>query len=176
MSPPLVRLPELRASGPDDHLAIYLRDHLAASAGGLALTRRSLANNRGTDHEPALRQLHAETLLDREALERVADHLGVPASRIKHGAAWVVEKAGRAKANGHAWRYSTLARLWEFEQLGSAVRAKTDLWILLAEDLAHHVPPDVDADEVRARCRSHVDLVEEHRRQAALAAFPTDRS
>jgi len=56
---------ELRADGPDGpdgHLAIYLRDHLAGSAGGLALMARSLRNNRGSVYAPPLRRLRAETL------------------------------------------------------------------------------------------------------------------
>lgn len=172
MGPSLPRLPELDARGPDDDVAIYLRDHLAGSAGGLALMRRSRRNNRGNDYEPVLARLEAETLLDREALEQVADHNGVSSSRVKEAAAWTAEKVGRLKFNGQVRGYSPLSRLWELEQLGAAVGTKTDLWTLLVDDrLADRVPPDVDAGAVLARCRRHVELVEQHRVRAAIEAF-----
>lgn len=172
-----MRLPELRASGPDDHFAIYVRDHLAGSAGGLALIRRAIGHDRGTEHEPPLRRLLIETLRDREALERVAAHNGVRRSMAKHAAASLAEKLGRAKLNGRLVGLSPLGRFWELEQLGAAVRTKADLWTLLVElDLHERVPPDVDAAAVLARCRAHVDLVEERRRAAAVPAFAPDRA
>ncbi len=168
---------ELRADGPDGHLAIYLRDHLAGSVGGLALMARSLRNNRGSVYAPPLRRLRAETLLDRAALERVAASLGVEPSRLKQGGAWLVEKSGRAKRNGQLVGYSSLARLWELEQLGAAVSTKTDLWTVLADErMSDRVPADVDATAVLARCRSHVELVEDHRRRAAVEAFVPARA
>lgn len=165
-------LPEFHATGPDDRFAIYVRDHLAGSAGGLALLRRSLGNNLGTDYEGPIRHVLDGTRQDREDLERVAAHNGVTPSRVKHLAAALAEKVGRAKFNGEVRGYSPLARLWELEQLGAAVAAKTDLWTLMVDErLAARVPVDVDAETVLDRCRSQVDLLEEFRRRAGREAL-----
>lgn len=165
-------LPKFHATGAEDRFAIYVRDHLAASAGGLALLRRSLGNNLGTDYEPPIRHVLEETRQDRDDLERVAAHNGVTPSRVKHLAATLAEKAGRAKLNGEVRGYSPLARLWELELLGVAVAAKTALWILLAEEwMSDRVPTDVDAGVALARGRSQVEVLEQHRRRAAVEAF-----
>ncbi len=165
-------LPELRATGPDDHFAIYVRDHLAGSAGGLSLLRRALGNNLDTPYEASLRRVLVETRQDREDLERVAAHNDVRPSRAKQAAATVAEFVARGKLNGSLLGYSPLGRLWELEQLGAAVATKTDLWTLLVEEhLDERVPADVDARRVLDRCRSHVDLVEQLRRRAGREAF-----
>ncbi len=165
-------LPEFHATGADDLFAIYVRDHLAGSAGGCALLRRSLGNNLGSDYEPPIRHVLDETRQDRVDLERVAVHNGVTPSRLKHLAATMVEKVGRAKLNGQVRGYSPLARLWELEQLGAAVSTKTDLWTLLVDDrLAARVPADVDAEAVLDRRRTQVDLLEEFRRRAGNEAL-----
>ena len=67
-------------------LRIYLQDHHAATAGGVALAKRAL----GT-HHPVAKQIAR----DREALERVMRQLTIPPSAIKVGLVRVAERAGR---------------------------------------------------------------------------------
>lgn len=175
MAPALPNVPELRADGPGDDLAIYVRDHLAASSGGLELLRRTLGHNRGTPYEPPVELVLDETRLDQEALERLADHLGISRSWPKQAATWLGEKVARAKRNGRLVGYSPLARLWELEQLKAAVTTKTALWIVMTDPrMANSVPDDLDADAVRRRCQSHIDLMEEFRHRAAMEAFRPD--
>src|SRR4029079_16771324 len=72
-------------------LRIYLQDHHAASAGGVALARRALG-----PHNP----LAIQIARDRETLEDVLRQLAVKPSAIKIGVVRVAERAGRLKLNG----------------------------------------------------------------------------
>src|SRR6185295_9045193 len=71
-------------------LGIYLRDHFAASAGGLALARRAL----GPNHS-----LTIEIARDRQSLEHVMRKLGIAPNRLKVGLVRLAERAGRLKLN-----------------------------------------------------------------------------
>ena len=72
-------------------LHIYLQDHHAASAGGVALARRAL----GPRHPVA-----SQIARDRETLEDVMRQLSIKPSAIKTGVMRVAERAGRLKLNG----------------------------------------------------------------------------
>jgi hypothetical protein len=76
-------------------LCIYLQDHHAASAGGVALARRAL----GRSH-PLAKQIAR----DRDALERVMRQLAAPPSALKVGIVRVAEFGGRLKLNGRIFR------------------------------------------------------------------------
>lgn len=95
----------------DKLLSIYLNDHLAGAAAGLELARRTLSNNEGTSYESFLRDLVQAIEEDKTELESLMDTLGISHDRLKQGAAWVAEKAGRLKLNGQLTGYSPLSRL-----------------------------------------------------------------
>jgi hypothetical protein len=54
-------------------LHIYVNDHRAASAGGVALAERAARNNRGTGLSPDLEWLRAQLVEDADALTAVAE-------------------------------------------------------------------------------------------------------
>ena len=85
-----------------DIRGIYLNDHLAGSTLGTELARRMAAS---AQHLPAsgnvLKQLAADITEDRAALLEIMATLGVQVRGYKVYAAWVGEKAGRLKPNGH---------------------------------------------------------------------------
>src|SRR4051794_41841208 len=93
------------------YLRIYLNDHRAGAAGGLALARRCLRNNEASDLGATLRSILDEIKADADTLDGVARYLGVPENRLKLIAARVGELAGRAEGNGHARGYSPVRRL-----------------------------------------------------------------
>lgn len=84
------------------YLPIYLNDHLAGATAGVELARRIEGGNQEIAAlAPVLRRVRAEIEADRETLEGVLDRLAVSRSPIKPYAAWLVERLGRLKPNGH---------------------------------------------------------------------------
>lgn len=103
-------------------LHVYLRDHYAASAGGVALARRAL----GADHA-----LTGEIARDRVALERVLRGLEVTPSSLKIAGVRVAEWVSRAKLHGNLVSRSRLSDVVELETLLVGVRGKEALWAAL---------------------------------------------
>ena len=114
-------------------LAIYLNDHLAGSAVGIAMARRAHSSNVESEFERPLAVLREEIESDRGSLESVMAELGVARSRIKPVVGWLAEKLGRAKLNGQLRGYSPLSRVVELEGLLLGVTGKLRLWLLLDE-------------------------------------------
>ena len=103
-------------------LSIYLQDHHAASAGGVALARRAL----GPSH-PLAKQIAR----DRDTLERIMRQLAVTPSALKVTTMRLAELAGRLKLNGRIFERSPLSSVVEFETLVVGVRGKEALWTSL---------------------------------------------
>jgi hypothetical protein len=116
------------ASPPDRFLEIYLADHLAAAAAGLALVRRAARSNTGTRTGDTLRRLTVEIDEDRHTLRRLVTDLGFTGSKSKEVVAWAVEKVGRLKRNGQLRGYSPLSRVLELEALSVGIAGKLALW------------------------------------------------
>ena len=116
------------ARQPDRFLEIYLADHLAAAAAGLALVRRAARSNTGTRMGDTLRRLTVEIDEDRQTLRRLVTDLGFTGSKPKEVVAWAVEKVGRLKRNGQLRGYSPLSRVLELEALSVGIAGKLALW------------------------------------------------
>lgn len=112
-------------------LGIYLNDHLAGSNAGLELARRALRENRDNAVGRYLVTFVKELEEERTALQQVMRALGIPRNDLKQAAAWVLERLGRLKSNGHLVRYSPLSRMVELEGLSVAVIGKRCMWTLL---------------------------------------------
>ena len=151
-------------------LSTYLNDHLAGATVGTQLARRSAGNNEGSDLGTALRRLAGEIDADRETLMAIMERLGVNKDRLKIGAGWLGEKAGRLKPNNSLFSYSPLSRLIELEGLALGVEGKRGLWQVLAE-IDEPRLAEFDFDELLARASSQRDQLEEHRLAAGLDAF-----
>jgi hypothetical protein len=136
----------------DPLLSIYLRDHHAASAGGVALARRAL----GANHP-----LSQEIARDRATLEEVMRRLNVPPSGMK---VWLVRMAarlGRLKLNGRLFKRSPLSRIVELEVLVVGIRGKEALWTALrAAGLNLH---RIDLDALVESARTQAREVDEQR-------------
>ena len=116
------------ARQPDRFLEIYLADHLAAAAAGLALVRRAARSNAGTRTGDTLRRLAVEIDEDRRTLRRLVTDLGFTGSKPKELVAWAAEKVGRLKLNGQLRGYSPLSRVLELEALSVGIAGKLALW------------------------------------------------
>jgi hypothetical protein len=146
------------APAPERLLEIYLADHLAAAAAGVALVRRAADRNRGTSTGEVLRRLSVELGEDRETLRRLVSDLGFAGSKPKQVVALAAERLGRLKPNGQMHGYSPLSRVLELEALSVGIAGKLALWQAL-QRLA-------DQDERLSRDELSL-LVERARRQRA---------
>ncbi len=156
----------------DKYLPIYLNDHLAGATAGVDLARRSASSNEGSEFGELMGRLAEEIESDRKALEDIMDDLGVSKDPLKIGAAWLAEKAGRLKLNGHLVKYSDLSRLLEFEGLALGVEGKGALWRSLRHIAS--VEPRLDTgrlDELIARADRQREELERYRVRAADIAF-----
>jgi hypothetical protein len=160
-----------------DLLGIYLNDHLAGATAGLELARRVAAAHRIPLADAVLRRFAADVAADRAALLDIMAALGIPVRRYKVYAAWLGEKAGRLKLNGHLRSASPLSRLEELELLRLGVQGKEAGWRTL------RVMADGDArldpgrlDELIARAREQAELLEELRVRAADEVIAANRA
>jgi hypothetical protein len=155
-----------------DQRTIYLNDHLAGSTFGLELARRTRSANRGNEFQPPLDDLVAEIAGDRRELEGIIERLGVPRRRMKVGAGWLAEKAGRLKPNGRLIGYSPLGRLLELEALSGGVNAKLGLWRALRRTA--QAEPRLDEeflDQLIARAESQLERLARLQGRAAELAL-----
>ena len=141
-------------------LRIYLQDHHAASAGGLALARRAL----GPSH-PLAQQIAR----DRDALERVMRQLSTSPSLMKVGMVRMAERVGRLKLNGKLFARSPLSSVVELETLVVGVRGKEALWTAL--ERADVSLEDIDLEALAESARAQGVELEALRLSAAAEAF-----
>jgi hypothetical protein len=149
-------------------LGIYLNDHLAGATAGTELARRIAATHGGPAADSALRSLAAEVAQDRAALLNMMRALGVPVRGYKVYAAWVGEKAGRLKLNGHLLTKSPLSYLEELEMMRLGVEGKAAGWRTLR--VLADTDQRLDAawlDELIAKAQRQSELLEELRVRAA---------
>jgi hypothetical protein len=140
---------------------IYLNDHLAGATLGVELAKRALKSNPDGELGDLLRWLVQQLLEDRASLISVLRAQGGSPSTVKSGGAWVAEKLGRLKPNGHVTSYSPLSRLVELEGLATGIEGKKSLWLALqAAGVA-------DLDTLIARANEQRERLEPHRLDAA---------
>jgi hypothetical protein len=156
------------------YLAIYLNDHLAGSTTGIELVRRAAREHRGSELGAFLHGLAREIHTDRETLKRIMDAAGVEPDRLKVAAAWLGEKAGRLKLNGHVLRRSPYTPFIELEALKLGIHGKELLWRALQALPAEQRPPGVDYGELIERAERQQAAVEEHRIAAGRRAMAAD--
>lgn len=157
-------------TGRPDLLGIYLNDHLAAAAGGVALARRTADAHRGTDAEADTERLAREIAEDRDSLTGLMRRLGVRRTYYKEPFALVAERVGRLKSNGAVVRRSPLSSVVEYEALTLAITGKRAGWISLRE-VAPAAITQGELDALVARADAQLDLVEALRRAAVRTTF-----
>lgn len=154
-----------------DYLKIYLEDHYAGSTVGVELARRIADQNKGTAYGDVVAQLAQEIEEDREALRQIMTSVEVDPNRIKIAGAWLGEKAGRLKLNGHLISYSPQSRVIELEGLELGVTGKLLLWCALKNvaDLVSELNV-VQMDQLIVRAEDQRQRLEELRLVAVREA------
>jgi hypothetical protein len=160
------------SSDRDRLLGIYLDDHRAGAAGGVALARRMLEANPHNCLTSTLRELTDEIDEDRARLDDVIRRLGHTPNRLKIIMSAVGEKFARLKPNGRFGHYSPLSRLEEFEMLSSGIMAKESLWQCCELTLTGRPEvADVDFVALRERAAGQRARLESHRARIVDDAF-----
>jgi hypothetical protein len=154
----------------DRYLGIYINDHRAASAAGIALAKRCHRENEGTPFGDELAALIPEIEEDAATLNRIAEVLGVRSDPVKLGAARAGEMLARLKLNGQLRGYSPLSRVIELESLLSGIEAKRLLWRALK---AAHRPElsEFDFAALADRAGQQRDRLKPQHRLATQLAF-----
>lgn len=155
-------------------LRIYLQDHLASATGAVELAKRAYGANRGSDFGPGLAVVQQHATEDRAALVDAMRRLGVSADRLKLGAAWAAEKAGRLKLNGRVRGYSPLSRVVELEGLAMLLGGQRRMWETLDRVLTGDARTvGFEAAQRAARLGEALDRLAELHRRAVALAFPS---
>lgn len=160
----------------DRLLGIYLNDHLAGATAGLELARRVHGRNKDGKLGTELGRIADEIEEDRQSLVSIMQRLDVGTNVAKTSLAWMAERVGRLKLNGHLLSYSPLSRLEELEALRLGVEGKLCLWQSLKD--ARGSDPrleGVDLDDLAGRARTQRDELEAMRVASARTAFGTTR-
>lgn len=153
-------------------LAIYLRHHAAASAGGLRLFQRSASGQSSAQVRDELAQLAVQVAEDRRDLLGLLSQLSVSRPRLAELLAVAAEMAGRVKLNGTVMSRSPLSDLVELEALCVAVEAKRLGWVTLRilSDADPRLEPD-SLDALIERAGDQRERLEQLRRRTVAAVL-----
>jgi hypothetical protein len=151
------------------YLAIYLNDHLAGSVAGVELARRATDHHAGTAAVKVLAGVRDEIEADRQTLRDLMSALDIGTSHYKPIAAWVLERLGRLKPNGHLLSESPLSSVVEFEGLLLGVTGKMLLWRAL--DASLETVPGFDFTALAERAESQRERLEGLRLEAVAQAL-----
>lgn len=163
----------LPTSGPQPELlGIYLNDHLAGAAGGLSLAQRLAQGHRDTAAAKELSWLAKQVAQDRDTLLQLMSELQIPRTRYKESLAWLAERAGRLKPNGHLRSRSPLSTLIELEAMSLGVQGKAAGWRTLRTlaDTDTRLDPTM-LDELIVRARRQASRIEQLRVRAVVEAL-----
>jgi len=155
---------------PQRLLGIYINDHRAAAAGGVALARRAQRNNRGTPLGAELHTIVDDLLDDAATLESVAGRLSIRGNVAKRYGARIAELVSRLKLNGRIRTYSPLSRLLELESLLAGIDGKRSLWRSVSAAAAEQLP-DMDFEILVTRATDQRSRLKPYHHAAAEEAL-----
>ncbi|MFJ6940218.1 hypothetical protein [Streptomyces sp. NPDC101132] len=158
--------------GPERLLGVYLNDHRAGSAAGVALLRRMVRAHRGTPAAARLVALLRDVEEDQDSLMEVMEAFDVPVGHVKSLLMRLAEKAGRAKPNGRLVARSPLSDVLELEAMLLGVQGKLALWRSLGNVARTDSRVDRAAmHRLAARAERQIALLEGLRLAAVDRAF-----
>lgn len=153
-------------------LGIYLNDHLAGAAAGVALAHRLGRGHRDTAAADDLAWLADQITADRASLLQLMSQLGIARTRYKEPLALLAERAGRLKPNGHLRSRSPLSSVVELEGMALGVAGKASAWRTLRTLAVTDSRLDPAAlDGLIKRAQQQGELVEQLRTRAVLEAL-----
>ena len=155
------------------YLDIYLDDHRAGAAAGLALARRMSDRYGGEPGFEALVGLAIDIDDDVRSLDELRERIGSTGGAAKRAVTLIGERLGRLKPNGHLLRESPLSRVLELELLSAGVAAKRRLWDALMAACGNQRLAGLDLQQLRDRADEQLAILYGlHRRAASSLPCP----
>jgi hypothetical protein len=154
----------------NDNLPAYLNDHLAGSVAALELIDDLINASDDASLKQFLASLKREIESDQKVLEQLIEGAGESEGVVRKAAAWVSEKAARAKFKIAGKDFGGLGLVQALEMLALGIRGKELLWRSLAVS-NWPMARDVDLAKLEQRAVEQQKRVEEKRLEAAKAAF-----
>lgn len=158
----------------EDHLAIYLNDHLAGSIVALELLRDLERAYSGQPVQQFAAALRADIEEDRSELQRLMSTLNVAESRARQATAWLAEKMTMIKLRLNDWAGGEFRLFEALEALSLGIEGKRGLWVALA-GVAEQAPALrlLDYPRLMARAEEQRTRVEAKRLETVAAALGT---
>jgi hypothetical protein len=116
----------------EEHLAVYLNDHLAGAGGALELLSHIEEAHPNTPAARLAVELRPEITADVQVLEGLMQRAGVTQSRPRQAAAWITEKLAELKLRLDDRTDGALRLLESLEALSLGIEGKQALWEALA--------------------------------------------
>ena len=154
----------------NNNLAAYLNDHLAGSVAAIELIDDLVNASDDASLKQFLADLKREIESDQIVLEQLIAGAGESEGVVRKAAAWVSEKAARAKFKIAGEDFGGLGLVQALEMLALGIRGKELLWRSLAT--SNWLPlRDLDLAKLEQRAVEQQHRVEEKRLAAAKSAF-----
>src|SRR3984893_17389253 len=153
-----------------DNISTYLNDHLAGSVAAIELIDDLVNASDDASLKQFLADLKREIESDQIVLEQLIAGAGESEGVVRKAAAWVSEKAARAKFKIAGEDFGGLGLVQALEMLALGIRGKELLWRSLAT--SNWLPLRVvDLAKLEQRAVEQQTRVEEKRIEAVKAAF-----
>jgi hypothetical protein len=120
----------------DDHLAIYLNDHLAGSVVAVELLQHLERTYSGKAVQQFAADLRADIEDDRRELQQFMGRLNVAESRARQATAWLAEKMTMVKLRLDDWAGGDFRLFEALEALSLGIEGKRALWVALSDAAA----------------------------------------
>jgi hypothetical protein len=154
----------------NDNLAAYLNDHLAGSVAAIELIDDLIKASEDQSLKIFFADLKRDIESDQKVLERLIADAGESEGGVRKAAAWLSEKAARAKFKIGGEDFGGLGLVQALEMLALGIRGKELLWRSL-QNIRFIPPADVDLTKLEQRAIEQQQRVEAKRLEAVRAAF-----
>src|ERR1700736_1538741 len=153
-----------------DNISTYLNDHLAGSVAAIELIDDLVNASDDASLKQFLADLKREIESDQIVLEQLIAGAGESEGVVRKAAAWVSEKAARAKFKIAGEDFGGLGLVQALGMLALGIRGKELLWRALANSNWPELK-DLDLPKLEAGAIEQQHRVEEKRLAAAKSAF-----
>ena len=154
----------------NDNVAAYLSDHLAGSVAAIELIDDLTNASEDESLKQFFSDLKRDIESDQEVLEQLIARAGESEGVVRKAAAWVSEKAARAKFKVAGEDFGGLGLVQALEILLLGIRGKELLWRALGVSNGPALQ-DGDLTRLKQRAVEQQQRVEEKRLEAVKAAF-----
>lgn len=153
-----------------DNISTYLNDHLAGSVAAIELIDGLVNASDDASLKQFLGDLKCEIEADQKVLEQLIADTGESEGVVRKAAAWLSEKAARAKFKVAGEDFGGLGLVQALEMLALGIRGKELLWRSLSVS-SWSPARDVDLAKLEQRAIEQQRRVDERRLEAVRAAF-----